>query len=40
MGLLDPIYEQIGIGTGIYSYAFPVLATTLAIIGYLTQNKK
>jgi hypothetical protein len=40
MGLLDPIYEKIGIGTGIYSYALPVLVTILAIIVYLTQSKK
>lgn len=40
MGLLDPIYDQIGIGTGIYSYALPVSVTILAIIVYITQNKK
>jgi hypothetical protein len=40
MGLLDPIYDQIGIGTGIYSYVLPVLVTILAIIVYLTQDKK
>jgi hypothetical protein len=40
MGLLDPIYEQLGIDTGIYSYALPVSVTILAIIIYLTQTKK
>lgn len=40
IGLLDPIYEQIGIGTGIYSYALPVSVTILAIIVYLTRTKK
>jgi len=40
MGLLDPIYEQMGIGTGIYTYAVPVSVTILAIIAYLTQTKK
>jgi hypothetical protein len=39
-GLLDPIYEQIGIGTWIYSYALPVSVTILAIIVYLAKNKK
>jgi hypothetical protein len=37
-GLLDPIYEQIGIGTGIYSYALPISVTILAIIVYLAQT--
>ena len=40
MGLLGPIYEQMGIGTGIYSYALPVSVTILAIIVYLIQTKK
>ena len=38
IGLLDPIYEQMGIGTGIYSYALPVSVTILAIIAYLIQT--
>jgi len=39
MDLPDPIYKQIGIEIGIYSYALPVSATILAIIVYLTRNK-
>jgi hypothetical protein len=40
IGLFDPIYEQMGIGSGINSYIFPVLITVLAIIVYLTRTKK
>jgi hypothetical protein len=40
IGLLYPIYEQIGIGTGIDSFALPVTITILAFIVYLIRIKK